>query len=456
MSAPTRRGFVSSLPVLGAAVLAGCRRGRPGRGRRAGLRDAPPEPGSGTVATVFRAVNGRPEDNLEKVLELMGGAATLFGEDDVVILKPNLQWYNQGAPNIAAMDRLVASIMGRPGGFRGEIVLAENTHRGARPWLHTGWAVPFVRNGDLPGVRNYNELAAALRKRYGDRFSVCHLVDIAAGGRRVFGPAEGPGYVVCDGTGGVPLLALDNGLTGRGRREVVMSYPILGTGRGTLIDYRLGVWERGAYTDRPVKLVNCAALNHHSVYCGFTSAVKNFLGVSDLSGGPDPAAGGRLSGEYCNFHSFPFDGDAKGPVAGRLGAEVGRFLKTVRRPDLNVTTAEWCGLVDRLGLPAVRTRAMAASADPVALDVHTGKYILFANSGISRHDPENDRCPAAQDLRQCAREGEYCYDESRTAVVSFDLAAGRLQGDGELAIRGDREWGSNPRSLLKYALLRGL
>jgi hypothetical protein len=452
MSAPTRRRFVMSLPVLGAAAIVSCRKRKDGPRRQGVGRETAGIPE--TAATVYRAVNGSPGDNLEKVLALMGGAEALFGDEDVVILKPNLQWYNQGAPNIAAMDRLVTLIMERRGGFRGEVVLAENIHRGAKPWERAGWAVPFVRNADLPGVRNYNELAGGLKKRYGDRFSVCHLVNIASGGKRVRSSADGPGYVICDGTGGVPLLSFDNGLAGGKRREVVMSYPILRTDRGTLIDYRLGVWENGIYTERAVKFVNCAALNHHSVYCGFTSAVKNYLGVSDLSGGPDPAGGGRLAGTYFNFHSFPFDGDAKGPVPGMLGAEVGHFLKTVRRPTLNITTAEYCGLVDRVGLPVARTRAVAASADPVALDFHTAKYILFANSGISLHDPENRRSPSARYLRECARTGDYCYDESRVEVASFDLAAGRLQGEGELVVRADRQWGGNLRSLLKYAVLK--
>lgn len=441
-----------NLPVLAAAALVSCRRKKPASRRRegGGPKRGPAE------ATVFRAVNGRPEENLEKVLALMGGVETLFGDRDIVILKPNLQWYNQGAPNIAAMDRLVTLIMERPGGFRGQVVLAENIHRGARPWERAGWAVPFARNSDLPGVRNYNELAAELKKRYGSRFSVCHLVNISSGGMRVFSPADGPGYVWCDGTGGVPLLALDNGLEGPGRREVIMSYPILRTDRGTLVDYRWGVWESGTYTGQPVKFVNCAALNHHSVYCGVTSAVKNYLGVSDLSGGPDPTEGGRLSGDYHNFHSFPFTGDGKGPVPGMLGAEVGHFLKTVRRPFLNITTAEFCGLVHRIGLPVARTRAVAASKDPVALDVHAAKYILFPNSGISKHDPENRRSPAAQYLKQCARTGGYCYDETEVDVRSFDLTTGRLQEAEELVVRGEREWGADPRSLLKYAILRAL
>ena len=452
MSAPTRRGFVTSLAVLGAAALASC-------GKK---KTAPTRPGGGGVisekasATVFRAVNGSPGNNLDRVLALMGGVRVIFGEDDVVILKPNLQWYNQGAPNIAAMERLITLIMDRPGGFRGEVVLAENIHRGAKPWERAGWAMPFVRNSDLPGVRNYNELAALLKKRYGDRFSVCHLIDVGSGGKRVHSPADGTGCVICDGTGGAPLVSIDNGLQDEKRRVTVMSYPIIMTDRGTLVDYRKGVWEKGSYTGQPVKFVNCAALNHHSVYCGVSSAVKNYLGVSDLSGGSDPFRAGRLIGDYYNFHSFPFNGNAKGPVPGMLGAEVGHFLKTVRRPALNITTAECCGLVDRLGPPVAWTRAVAASTDPVALDFHTAKYVLFANSRISLHDPENRKSPTAQYLRECARVGGYCYDEARVEVMSFDLAAGKRQAGGELGVRADREWGGNLRSLMKFAILRVL
>jgi hypothetical protein len=449
MTPLSRRRCITIWPMLGAAVVGACRRKDGATARQGGEGHASVEP-----VTVYRALNGSPGDNLEKVLELAGGTALLFGADDIVILKPNLQWYNQGASNIAAMERLVALIMARPGGFRGEVVLAENVHRGPAPWERAGWATPFARNGGLPGIRNFNDLANKLKETFGDSFSVCHLVDAAAGGKRVRGPADGPGYVICDGTGGVPLLALHNGLRGARRRETAMSYPVFRTDKGTLVDYRLGVWEKGDYTGQPIKLVNCSALNHHSVYCGVTGAVKNFLGISDLSGGPNPAAGGRLSGDYYNFHAFPFDGDAKGPVPGMLGAEVGYFIKTVRRPALNITTAEYCGLVSRLGAPVARTRAVAASTDPVALDFHTAKYILFPNSGIQLHNPDNPRSSLAQDLRECARVGGYCYGETGVKVISFDLASGKLQERRELAVRGDREWGGNLRNLLKFGTLR--
>ena len=84
-------------------------------------------------STVYRAVNGHPSENLSKVVELMGGIGTFIGPDDVVVIKPNVQWWNQGVPNLSALNSFVDSIMNRQGGFHGEVVLAENCHRGASP-----------------------------------------------------------------------------------------------------------------------------------------------------------------------------------------------------------------------------------------------------------------------------------------------------------------------------------
>jgi hypothetical protein len=97
--------------------------------------------------------------------------------DVVVLIKPNLQWFNQGAPNIAATKALIDFIFDRPG-FDGEVVLAENNHLGPRPWEKGGWANRFVRNSGLEGIANYNELAKVLKAQYGNRFSICHWMDL--------------------------------------------------------------------------------------------------------------------------------------------------------------------------------------------------------------------------------------------------------------------------------------
>ncbi|MCP4575534.1 MAG: DUF362 domain-containing protein, partial [Deltaproteobacteria bacterium] len=238
--------------------------------------------------TVYRAVNGRPELNLSKVVRLMGGIEKVIGPDDVVVIKPNVQWWNQGAPNLAAVKRFVELVMERTGGFNGEVVLAENCHRGDKPWtsMHSGWAPVFSRNSDIEGISNYNELSSYLKKTYGNRFTVSHWIDADTGGKRVNGPADGPGYVYCDGTSGVPLISFDNGVVGDEYREVIMSYPVFKTDKGTIVDFKNGIWKKGAYTDQPLKFINFSALNHHSTYCGATSSVKNYMGIGDISGGP--------------------------------------------------------------------------------------------------------------------------------------------------------------------------
>jgi hypothetical protein len=444
----TRRHFLKVLVWLAAATGIPLRTG--------GAQQPFPPPTRTPVTSVCRALNGRPAENLDKVLELLGGIDSLVGLDDVVAIKPNVQWWNQGAPNLAATMKLVERIIERPG-FRGEVILVENCHRGPKPWEsdHSGWKPKFTINADLDGVSNYNELGAVLSKRYPGRFSVCHWINVAAGAKRVFSPADGPGYVYCDGSGGVPRLAFANGLKGEHARATIMTYPVFPTAaKGRLVDYKHGIWEGGAYTGQPFKYINLAALNHHSSYCGITSCVKNYLGVTDLSGGPDPFDGGRLDSVHYNFHSFPFNKWTPGPAPGMIGAEIGVFLETIRRPDLNIVTAEWVGLSSRTEGPVVRTRTVLASPDPVALDYHSAKYLLYPNSGIRIHDPDYPASPTRQYLQACARHAGGVFDESRVGVKSYDLAAGRLQREDELIVKSDKQWGRDPKPILKYLMFR--
>jgi hypothetical protein len=445
-----RREFLKKM-VLAGGVMAFGRRAF-GKDVVRSRRVADPE------CTVYRAVNGTPAENLEKVVELTGGIEKLIGPEDVVVIKPNVQWWNQGAPNLSALKVFVDMIMSRPGGFKGEVIVAENCHRGPRPWEsgNSGWAQRFEWNADLPGIANMNGLSGELKREYGERYSVCHWVDVSVGGKRTFSPKDGPGYVYCDGTGGVPLVKHENGIVGEGHRAVIMTYPILKTDRGTLVDFKNGVWEKGSFTGQPLRFINVAALNHHSTYCGATSAIKNYLGISDLSGGPDPHNGGRLTAEYCNFHSFPFDKWAPGPRPGMIGAEIGAFMNKIRKADLNITTAEWTGLASRTHPPMARTRAVLACKDAVALDYHAFKYVLYPNSGMAIHNPDDDGSPVRQYLSACAKEGGGIFDERKIRVKSYDVTKGVFQNDHELVIKAEKRWGSDPKTLFKYILYRYL
>jgi len=406
--------------------------------------------------TLYRAVNGSPDKNLKKIIELMGGIKKIVGTDDVVVIKPNAQWWNHGATNLSALKTLVDSIMNYPGGFYGEVVIAENCHRGSMPWnsSHSGWASRFEWNSDLQDINNMNDLSVHLKQCYGEKFSTCHWTNVSEGNKRVYGPEDGTGYVFCDGTGGVPLICLDNGANGDDYRAVIMSYPIFQTDKGTVVDFKNGIWEKGKYTEKPLRFINFAALNHHSTYCGVTSAIKNYLGISDLSGGPDPYAEGYLTGSYYNFHSFPFNEWAPGPVPGMLGSEIGFFMNSIRKADMNITTAEWIGIVSRTEPPIVNTRAVLGCKDPVALDYHASKYILYPNSGLEIHNPDDMNSPTHQYLVKCSEQGGGILNERYVDVKSYDFDTKAFQDDSDLIVVSRKKWEFSLRNFMKYFTLK--
>jgi hypothetical protein len=66
-------------------------------------------------------------------------------------------------------------------------------------------------------------------------------------------------------------------------------------------------------------------------------------------------------------------------------------MKTIRKADLNIVTAEWVGWGSR-GDPAkaTRMRTILASEDPVSLDYYGAKYLLYPLSRNRKyHDPDN-------------------------------------------------------------------
>ena len=233
-----------------------------------------------------------------------------------------------------------------------------------------------------------------------------------------------------------------------------MSYPVFKTDRGTVIDFKNGIWEKGSYTDQPLRFINFAALNHHSTYCGATSAIKNYLGISDLSGGPDPHNGGRLTDKFYNFHSFPFDKWAPGPQPGMIGAEIAEFMNTIRKADLNVTTAEWVGFASRTEPPVARTKAVLACEDPVALDFHATKYLLHPNSRLEIHNPDDETSPLRQYLVKCGEKDGGIFDERKVAVRSYDFKTNAFQEDDNLVVKGEKDWGNNYKIIFKYLMMR--
>ena len=102
-----------------------------------------------------------PAANVDAALDKLGGIAKFVGEDDVVLIKTSAQWWNQGMTNVAALRRVIEHVLERPG-FRGEVIVFENTHfllpDGSA--LSRAFTRPSERNVDVSGWSTMGALVA--------------------------------------------------------------------------------------------------------------------------------------------------------------------------------------------------------------------------------------------------------------------------------------------------------
>ncbi len=247
----------------------------------------------GRNATIYVARNGTPQRNVAKVMEMMGGVEKFIGKKDIVILKPNAQWWNQGRTNLAAIKGFIDLVLGIPG-FEGEIIIAENHHfmdeslpEGEKDNIR-GWTHFSEINGDIDGVNhNLNTLIELFNKSGYRNVTKYHWrdggpkADVWGNGQNggiVASAAEGDGYVWTD------MDYVFSGLMGLKKWKVKMTYPVFTSKySGITIDLMNGAFERdgnggGRYlTDRSVRLINFAVLNTHGDDTGITSSIKNYM-----------------------------------------------------------------------------------------------------------------------------------------------------------------------------------
>ncbi len=128
-------------------------------------------------ATVHVARGASPSGNVDAVLDKLGGISSVVGADDVVVIKVSAQWWNQGMTNVAAVKRVLEHVIERPG-FRGEVIVFENTHfrLADGSGLSRAWVHPSARNVDVPGWTTLGDLIPHFRAR-GVPVSFVGLVD---------------------------------------------------------------------------------------------------------------------------------------------------------------------------------------------------------------------------------------------------------------------------------------
>ena len=382
-----------------------------------------------TMTKIYESKNGSSKANISTILSLMNGIESIIEPDDIIVIKPNGQWWNQGMTNTDDLSGLIEAIINM-GRFRGEIIIAENHHfptDDSRAWTTE------EKNGSF----NLNELVQYWNEKGHPNISKYHWHDGgpsrqpswggAENGGVVDGPWQGDGYVWCKD---LEYIA-PNG------RKTLMNYPIFTSAHsGKTIDFKNGLWENGQYINSPIKFINFSGLNYHD-QTGVTGAIKNYLGITDMTCGRR----GLEPIGYDNFHHVGFSRLPKWyklikyacgwkDWGNYIGGAVGRFMKTIRKADINFISATWIGWGDRIDPSrGVRANTILASQDPVALDYYAAKYVLLPHgrrldhSGhyTQFHDPDNQQKPFYTFLKSCEAEGAGMMDEGKFEVISHDF-----------------------------------
>jgi hypothetical protein len=169
-----------------------------------------------------------------------------------------------------------------------------------------------------------------------------------------------------------------------------------------------------------VKLINFAVINDHGEDTGITGAIKNYMGITDLSCG----SWGLKPKAYVNVHQC---GERFYPFA--KAGPLGYFMKTIRKADLNILTAEWVGWGSRTKIyKATKLRTILASTDPIALDYCGAKYYVYPLSKNSKfHNPDNPRSSIRNFLDLTLKTlGEGTLDKRKMKICKYDFETNKI------------------------------
>lgn len=352
---------------------------------------------------VYVAKDDSPSANVDSVLSKLGGIEKVVGTDDVVIIKVGAQWWNQGMTNVAAVKRVIEQVLERPG-FKGEIIVFENTHFRmpdgsglSRAWIH-----PSERNVDVPGWTKLGDLIPHFEERKAP-VSFVGLVDAgpsALSDDSWHDPKHEFGRYGGDGRGPIPAGDPRDGYhwdfdrTFRLPKSWVdeaktpLTWPRFTSPRsGTVVDLKDGVFRRenGKLISTGQKLVwiNLTTANEHGA-TGLTAACKSTMGVVDMSAG---ALGTHpLVKGYASVHYF---GRGRPNAQWRMGGPLAYFAREVRSPDLVLAVAEWVAFAppdwdsERADIrhcdnTCVRTKTIVAGSDPVAIDTWLARNVMMS------------------------------------------------------------------------------
>ncbi|MDR0388917.1 MAG: DUF362 domain-containing protein [Spirochaetaceae bacterium] len=308
---------------------------------------APP----GNALVLVREGTNGTDNGLALLLDALGRTGKPFFRDngndgfidrnDTVIIKINSQWAERGGTNTDLLKALIQYMVGDPGGFSGEIIIADNgqgmfgseRRGGSLDWDNTNAKDQKQSAGD---VADY--FAAQ-----GHRVSGFLWDTITRNEVREYSDGDGQdGFVLGDTV--QPA-------------NIRISYPKFTTRYGTRVSFKMGIWDEDArqYRSRALKIINMPVLKHHSIY-QVTGAIKSYMGVPSNS----------------------LTSMSPHQSVGRGG--MGALMVHTRIPVLNILDMIWIspdhGPSSRYSQAAAKNMT-ALSTDPAALDYWAAKYVLM-------------------------------------------------------------------------------
>jgi hypothetical protein len=385
--------------------------------------------------------------NITQLWQMLGGVANFISPTDVVVIKGNAQWPNQGYTHTGCIKAVVDSILAIPG-FSGEILICDNIQGGGWGSGNYGFdATTANRTNNWP-TYNWNQLAAS----YPSSAKVA-TVQWQTDTTWRTPPTSLPGWSTWNLANGVPSsgTAWSRYFLNYSGRNTYLSYPIFQSPvtSGRIIDLKNGVWENGGYTGRKVKVISMPTLNNHCYtpggaqdYAGVTSAVKSFYGATEIfHGSPTYISDDYVWNGWYSIHSSSFsqatlNNDPQ--AAYYAGQLVGTVINNLFSPVLYITSAIYSGWKDRTDTNgAAYTNTVLACTNPVTLDYISGRDVIskVGSPPPTWLDPSTQNNNTWLQLSGCNSQGIGTVNPTQMEVITYDFnhpTASRLDVDRKI------------------------
>jgi hypothetical protein len=376
------------------------------------------------LTRVYKVQNATlaPDFGISQLLGMMGGIGQFVNPTDVVVIKANAQWPNQGYTHTGCIKGVIDAILAIPG-YSGEIIICDNLQSGGVSG-QTGFdATPSYRNNNWPD-QNWNSLAAQYQtagqpvstKGWGNNGSNFTLPSRLPGFVS-WNPANGEGW----GRYFFPYNAGGNS-SGSFVSCPVFASPLTS---GRMIDMQPGggVWQNGAYTGRKVKAIFMPTLNNHGTGAqdgaGVTSAIKCFYGATEIPGGP-ASTSQNCQYPYNGFYSA--HGDCQGSFGQTIGTMTGNFLNNLYSPVLFITSAIYAGIYNRWDADgATQTNTVLACTNPATLDYVSCRDLMAPYAPWLSPDNPASSNNTRQQILACNGLGIGTINPQQFEVVAYDL-----------------------------------